>query len=229
MARASTPAPELEVVTTPWLEIDDVFYEARGTAWALVQFLRNFKTQTEIFSQYRPTEFVDELERRWRERRDTRVPQTDLFSPCAMFVSYASENLAIAERVAIQLRSANLPVWFDKDNLTSGDDWSHKIRRHIDRAAAVVPILSRAAESSRSREFRKEWHHALAVKEGLPANEPFIYPSVVDDVDRGSEKIDARIRALHWEALPPDHTLPASYIDALRQAYRNAQARSLGK
>jgi hypothetical protein len=27
-------------VKTPWLEIDDVFYEARGTAWALLVFLR---------------------------------------------------------------------------------------------------------------------------------------------------------------------------------------------
>jgi hypothetical protein len=27
-------------VETPWLEIDDVFYEARGTAWALLLFLR---------------------------------------------------------------------------------------------------------------------------------------------------------------------------------------------
>ena len=26
-------------VKTPWLEIDDVFYEARGTAWALIHFL----------------------------------------------------------------------------------------------------------------------------------------------------------------------------------------------
>lgn len=28
------------IVKTPWLEIDDVFYEARGTAWALLNFLR---------------------------------------------------------------------------------------------------------------------------------------------------------------------------------------------
>jgi hypothetical protein len=27
-------------VQTPWLEVDDVFYEARGTAWALLTFLR---------------------------------------------------------------------------------------------------------------------------------------------------------------------------------------------
>ena len=39
-ASQATSAPgELEV-RTPWYEIDDVFYEARGTAWALIHFLR---------------------------------------------------------------------------------------------------------------------------------------------------------------------------------------------
>jgi hypothetical protein len=36
----STPRPENIDVRTPWLEIDDVFYEARGTAWALLHFMR---------------------------------------------------------------------------------------------------------------------------------------------------------------------------------------------
>ncbi|TGD72451.1 DUF2333 family protein [Mangrovimicrobium sediminis] len=39
-ASQSTPAPGEMIVKTPWLEIDDVFYEARGTTWALVHFLR---------------------------------------------------------------------------------------------------------------------------------------------------------------------------------------------
>jgi hypothetical protein len=38
-AEAAKSGPEQLDVKTPWLEIDDVFYEARGTAWALVQFL----------------------------------------------------------------------------------------------------------------------------------------------------------------------------------------------
>jgi hypothetical protein len=38
-ARQSTGTPDQVVVKTPWLEIDDVFYETRGTTWALVQFL----------------------------------------------------------------------------------------------------------------------------------------------------------------------------------------------
>jgi len=36
----ATPRPDDIQVKTPWFEIDNVFYEARGTAWALVHFLR---------------------------------------------------------------------------------------------------------------------------------------------------------------------------------------------
>src|SRR5690606_14763971 len=36
----STPRGDNIAVRTPWLEIDDVFYEARGTAWALLHFMR---------------------------------------------------------------------------------------------------------------------------------------------------------------------------------------------
>ncbi len=36
----ATPAPREVRVKTPWTQLDDVFFEARGTAWALVNFLR---------------------------------------------------------------------------------------------------------------------------------------------------------------------------------------------
>ncbi|MCB1688932.1 MAG: DUF2333 family protein [Halioglobus sp.] len=39
-AKQSTKAPMEQIVRTPWTEIDDVFYEARGTSWALIQFLK---------------------------------------------------------------------------------------------------------------------------------------------------------------------------------------------
>ena len=39
-ATQSTDAPTEQMVQTPWTEIDDVFFEARGTAWALIQFLQ---------------------------------------------------------------------------------------------------------------------------------------------------------------------------------------------
>jgi len=39
-ASQSTSTPASVEVKTPWMEIDDVFYEARGATWALIHFLR---------------------------------------------------------------------------------------------------------------------------------------------------------------------------------------------
>lgn len=39
-ARQSTPTPPLREVRTSWWKIDDVFYEARGTCWALIHLLK---------------------------------------------------------------------------------------------------------------------------------------------------------------------------------------------
>ena len=40
VATQSTTTPAEQEVQTPWTEIDDVFFEARGTAWALIHFLK---------------------------------------------------------------------------------------------------------------------------------------------------------------------------------------------
>ncbi len=39
-AEAAQPQPDRVRTKTPWYEVDDVFFEARGTAWALVHFFR---------------------------------------------------------------------------------------------------------------------------------------------------------------------------------------------
>ena len=39
-ATQATDAPSEQEVKTPWLELDDVFYEARGHTWALIHLLR---------------------------------------------------------------------------------------------------------------------------------------------------------------------------------------------
>ncbi|HFD80897.1 MAG TPA: DUF2333 family protein [Gammaproteobacteria bacterium] len=39
-ARQSTGVGEAVIVKTPWLQLDDVFYEARGATWALLELLR---------------------------------------------------------------------------------------------------------------------------------------------------------------------------------------------
>ncbi len=39
-ATQSTATPGRLMLKTPWYEIDDVFYEARGTSWALIHFMK---------------------------------------------------------------------------------------------------------------------------------------------------------------------------------------------
>ena len=39
-AQQSTPSPADLVTKTPWTQIDDVFYETRGSAWALIHLLK---------------------------------------------------------------------------------------------------------------------------------------------------------------------------------------------
>lgn len=46
-ARQSTDSPAVIVVKTPWTEIDDVFYETRGTTWALAHFLHAMEVDFE--------------------------------------------------------------------------------------------------------------------------------------------------------------------------------------
>lgn len=43
-ATTSTETQRYVDVQTPWLEIDNIFFEARGTAWALLQLLRAIQT-----------------------------------------------------------------------------------------------------------------------------------------------------------------------------------------
>jgi hypothetical protein len=46
-ARQSTASPQVIDVKTPWTQIDDVFYETRGTAWALVHLLHAMEVDFE--------------------------------------------------------------------------------------------------------------------------------------------------------------------------------------
>ena len=46
-ARQSTDSPDIVMVKTPWTQIDDVFYEARGTAWALAHLLHAMEVDFE--------------------------------------------------------------------------------------------------------------------------------------------------------------------------------------
>jgi len=98
-ASQSTPAPRELVVKTPWTEIDDVFYEARGTAWALIHFLGAI--EVDFAETLAKKNALVSLQQIIRELEGT---QTDLNSPMILngsgFGLFANHSLVMSSYLA---------------------------------------------------------------------------------------------------------------------------------
>jgi len=98
-ARQSTETPDIVLVKTPWTKIDDNFYEARGTAWALVHFLHAMEVDFEqVLRKKNATVSFRQI---IRELESTQEP---LHSPMVLngdqFGLFANHSLVMANYVA---------------------------------------------------------------------------------------------------------------------------------
>lgn len=97
-ATQSTATPfELEV-KTPWLEIDDVFYEARGSSWALVQFLTAVETDFAPVLQNKNA--VVSLQQIIRELEATQKPVFPVILNGGGFGLFANHSLVMASYIS---------------------------------------------------------------------------------------------------------------------------------
>jgi hypothetical protein len=87
------------MVKTPWTQIDDVFYESRGSAWALVHFLHAM--ETDFDEVLRKKNAVVSFRQIIRELEAT---QTPLHSPVVLngsqFGLFANHSLIMANYIA---------------------------------------------------------------------------------------------------------------------------------
>ena len=90
----------------------------------------------------------------------------------AVFISYASQDTAMARRICDALRATGVEVWFDQSELVGGDAWDAKIRGQIASCALFVPIISANTQARLEGYFRIEWKlaaqrtHAMAEEIG---------------------------------------------------------------
>lgn len=94
---ALTAAPTLPL--TPWNKIDDVFYEARGSAWALIHFLRAIDSDfAEVLQQKQAQQNLREI------IRDLEATQEPIYSPVILngggFSMLANHSLVMASYIA---------------------------------------------------------------------------------------------------------------------------------
>ena len=75
-AQQSTASSQVVFVGTPWMEIDDVFYEARGYCWGLAQSLRAIEYDfADVLEKKRATASLDQI------IRELEGTQRDIWSP----------------------------------------------------------------------------------------------------------------------------------------------------
>ncbi len=177
----------------------------------LITFLGGFSRGFDILEDYTAASFVEELNGRWRERRQAKgsesvssAPPKDVF----VFLSYANEDRKVVEEIRAGLKQHGIRAWFDEDRLEGGDDLKMVIKSAITACTLFVIVLSQHSLTPGIRWFRREWAWAKDVEPMLPANarNGFIVPVVVDDaVTPHDERIDGWVRGLKW--LPKDRFL----------------------
>ena len=114
-AKQSTNAPSELEVKTPWTEIDDVFYETRGSAWALLHFLKAVEV-----------DFADVLQKKnalvslQQIIRDLEATQQTVYSPLILngsgFGMFANHSLVMSSYIS----RANAAIIDLRDLLSQG-------------------------------------------------------------------------------------------------------------
>ncbi|MDD9890339.1 MAG: DUF2333 family protein [Gammaproteobacteria bacterium] len=98
-AAQSTPTQAEMSIRTPWLQIDDVFYEARGASWALLHFLLAVRTDFEaVLEDKNAMASLDQI------IRELEASQRTVFFPVILngsgFGIFANHSLTMANYIS---------------------------------------------------------------------------------------------------------------------------------
>ena len=144
---------------------------------------------------------------------DRPAPST---STRAIFLSYASQDAAVARRISDSLSAAGLEVWFDQSELRGGDAWDQKIRRQIKECALFTPVISEYTQTRAEGYFRLEWHLAEQRTYLMAHDQPFIVPVVVDETLDSVARVPERFRERQWTRLPGGNA-PPDFVRRIQQ------------
>ena len=126
----------------------------------------------------------------------------------AVFMSYASQDAAAAQRICEALRSAGIEVWFDREELRGGDAWDQKIRHEIHDCALFIPIVSQHTKERLEGYFRREWRLAIERSGDMAESKAFLVPVVIDGTPDHDRSVPEKFRELQWTRLPAGETPP---------------------
>ena len=70
-------------------------------------------------------------------------------SSSIVFISYASEDSHVAERLCEDLKHAGLIPWLDKKDLIAGQNWKKQIEVAIRKSRYFIPLFSKTSVKKR--------------------------------------------------------------------------------
>jgi nucleoside phosphorylase len=81
-------------------------------------------------------------------------------APSVVFISHRKQDVALAERLAVEIRQAGFQVWFDEWNIHIGDSIVERINTSLENTRYLIVCYSDAGVLSRW--MSREWMSALA-------------------------------------------------------------------
>ncbi|MFN8942330.1 MAG: TIR domain-containing protein [Acidobacteriota bacterium] len=137
-----------------------------------------------------------------------------------VFISYATEDAALAENLYDALSAAGFNPWMDRRNLKAGQTWPRLIEAAIEASDFFIACLSTNSVNKRGG-FQAEIRYALDIARRLPLEDTFLIPIRFDDC-----RVPARIRGeIQYIDLFPDS--PAGIDRVIRAiAQHSAQRRA---
>lgn len=130
-------------------------------------------------------------------------------SPKAVFLSYTSDDVAVASAVCEALRESGIEVWIDRSELQGGDAWDANIQRQIRECALIIPIISKRTQARREGYFRLEWRLADERMRLVADGTPLILPVAADETREQDALVPKSFLTVQWSRLPHGHVPPA--------------------
>ena len=97
-----------------------------------------------------------------------------------IFISYAKEDAASAERLFKDLSAHGFAAWLDSHNLLPGEDWPHRIEDAIAGSDFFIACFSNRSVKKRGG-FQAEIRYALHFAASVPLDEVYFIPVRLDD------------------------------------------------
>jgi TolB-like protein len=145
----------------------------------------------------------------------------------AVFLSYASEDVAAAARICEALRAAGIEVWFDQSELRGGDAWDRRIRREIRDCALFIPVISRTARLRSEGYFRLEWRLADQRTHLMAKGRAFLLPIVIDDTSDAEADVPDSFSDVQWTRMA-DGAVPPAFTQRVLQLLASTGPSAVG-